>query len=213
MNNPYQWHIERMVFRTIEALNKNYFQALYFNNRETLIREVTQYGKPKMKVGFGGSVTTRELGLATALKNKDVVILDHWKEGLTREDIEKIRVEHLICDLFISSANAITEKGEIVNIDGIGNRINSLTFGPKKIIIIAGYNKIVPDIPAALERIKRIAAPMNAKRLNLPLPCVETGYCVDCKSEARICRAISIMQRKPSASDISVFIINEILGY
>jgi len=214
MNNPsYQWYIERMVFRTIEALNKNYFHALYFNNRETLIREVTQHGKPKMKVGFGGSVTTRELGLATALKNKDVVILDHWKEGLTREDIEKIRVEHLICDLFISSANAITEKGEIVNIDGIGNRINSLTFGPKKIIIIAGYNKIVPDIPAALERIKRIAAPMNAKRLNLPLPCVETGYCVDCKSEARICRAISIMQRKPSASDISVFIINEILGY
>jgi L-lactate utilization protein LutB len=213
MNNPYQWHVERMIFRTIEALNKNYFHALYFNDRETLIREVTQHGKPKMKVGFGGSVTTRELGLATALQNKDVVILDHWKEGLTREDIEKIRVEHLICDLFISSANAITEKGEIVNIDGIGNRINSLTFGPKKVIIIAGYNKIVPDITAALERIKRVAAPMNAKRLNLPLPCVETGYCVDCKSEARICRAISIMQRKPSASDISVFIINEILGY
>jgi len=213
MNITYEWYVEKMVSRTIEALNKNYFHALSFNNRERLIHEVLHYVQPSMKIGFGGSVTIRELGIIQELQKKDVVILDHWKEGLTKEDIEKIRIGHLTSDLFISSANAITEKGEIVNMDGIGNRVNAITFGPKKIIIIAGYNKIVPDIHAALERIKRIAAPMNAKRLNLPLPCAETGYCVDCKSEARICRVLSIMQRKPSASDMSVFIINEVLGY
>ena len=87
-----------------------------------------------------------------------------------------------------------------------------MTFGPGKVIIIAGHNKIVPDVNAALDRIKRIAAPMNAKRLNLPLPCAETGYCHDCKSEARICRITSIIQRKPGGTDISVYLINEELG-
>jgi LUD domain len=87
-----------------------------------------------------------------------------------------------------------------------------MTFGPKKVIIIAGYNKIVPDVNSALDRIKRVAAPLNAKRLGLPLPCAETGYCHDCSAEARICRVTSIIQRRPSGTDVSVYLINEELG-
>jgi len=208
-----EWHTEKMIGRTLKSLKSNYFDAVSFTKREELVNAVLSYVKPKMKVGFGGSITIRELGIVERLKKEDVTLLDHWKEGLAKEEIDKIRMQQLTSDLFISGANAITEKGEIINIDGFGNRINSITFGPKKVIIIVGYNKIVPDIDAGLERIKRIAAPINAKRLNLTLPCTETGYCHDCKSEARICRVISIIQRKPYSTDISIFLMNEKLGF
>lgn len=208
-----QWFVEKKVAKTIKALESNFFEATYFTGRESLINGVLGHVKPKIKIGFSGSVSLREIGLIERLQKEDVLLLDHWKEGLTKEEISEIRIQQLTCDLFIASANAITEKGEIVNIDGFGNRINGITFGPKKVIIIAGYNKIVLDVDSALERVKNVAAPMNAKRLNLPLPCAETGYCHDCKSETRICRVISTIQRRPGATDISVFLINEALGY
>ena len=207
-----EWHNEKTIQRAIKSLESNFFDAAFFPDRKTLTNKVLSYVKPKMKVGFGGSLTVRGLGIVERLKNEDVVLLDHWKPGLSKEEISEIRFQQLTCDLFFSSANAITEKGEIINIDGFGNRTNSTTYGPKKVIIIAGYNKIVPDMNAGIERIKNVAAPMNAKRLNLPLPCAETGRCHDCRSEARICRIISIMQRKPGGTDISVYLINEELG-
>jgi len=206
------WHIEKTIQRTIKALESNFFDAASFSDRQALVDKVMGFVKPKMKIGFGGSITVRSLGILERLKDKDVEILDHWKPGLTKEEINEIRFKQLTCDVFLSSANAITEKGEIINVDGNGNRTNSTTYGPKKVIIIAGYNKIVPDINAGLERVKNVAAPMNAKRLNLSLPCAETGHCHDCKSEGRICRIISIMQRRPGGTDVSVFLINEDLG-
>lgn len=212
MASPQEWHREKMIGRTVEALSSNYFDAHSFTDRSSLINSVMKYVSPGMKVGVGGSLSVRGIGLLERLANNDVQVLDHWKQGLTKEDIGAIRLAQLTCDLFLSSANAITEKGDIVNIDGFGNRVNAMTFGPKKVIIIAGFNKITPDVDSALDRIKRFAAPLNAKRLNLPLPCAETGYCHDCKSEARICRITSIIQRKPNGIDISVYLINEELG-
>ena len=207
-----KWHNEKTIQRAVKSLESNFFDAAFFSDRETLMNKVLSYVKPKMKIGFGGSLTVRDLGIVERLKNEDVVVLDHWKPGLSKEEIDEIRSQQLTCDLFFSSANAITEKGEIINIDGFGNRTNSTTYRPKKVIIIAGYNKIVPDMNAGIERIKNVAAPMNARRLNLSLPCAETGRCHDCRSEARICRIISIMQRKPGGTDISVYLINEELG-
>jgi hypothetical protein len=212
MIRPKEWYTERMIERTVKALSSNYFDAHSFMDKESLINAVMQYITPGLKVGVGGSLSVRGIGLIERLVEIDVEVLDHWKQGLTKEEIGSIRLSQLTCDLFLSSANAITEKGDIVNIDGFGNRINSITFGPKKVIIIAGYNKIVPDVNLALDRIKRVAAPLNAKRLNLSLPCAETGYCHDCKAEARICRVTSIIQRRPSGTDVSVYLINEELG-
>lgn len=207
-----KWHNEKTIQRAIKSLESNFFDAVFFHDRKTLINKVLSYIKPKMKIGFGGSLTVRDLGIVERLADQDVVLLDHWKPGLSKEEIGEIRFQQLTCDLFFSSANAITEKGEIINMDGFGNRTNSTAYGPKKVIIIAGYNKIVSDMNAGIERIKNVAAPMNAKRLNLALPCAETGHCHDCKSEVRICRIISIMQRKPGGTDISVYLINEELG-
>lgn len=206
------WHIAKTIERTVKSLESNFFDAASFSDRNALLDKVLSYVKPKMKIGFGGSITLRSLGIVDRLAGEDVILLDHWKPGLSREEINDIRFKQLTCDLFLSSANAITERGEIINVDGNGNRTNSTTYGPKKVIIIAGYNKIVPDINAGLERVKNVAAPMNAKRLNLSLPCAETGRCHDCRTEARICRIISIMQRKPGGTDVSVYLINEDLG-
>jgi LUD domain len=211
MISPKEWYAEKMMERTVKALSANYFDARSFANRECLINAVMQYITPGLKIGIGGSMSVRGIGLLEKLTDNDVQILDHWKQGLTKEEIGSIRLSQLTCDLFLSSANAITEKGDIVNIDGFGNRVNAMTFGPKKVIIIAGYNKIVPDVDSALDRIKRFVAPLNA-RLNLPLPCAETGYCHDCKAEARICRVTSIIQRRPSGTDVSIFLLNEELG-
>ncbi len=207
-----KWYIEKMMERTVQALKENYFDAAFFTDKKDLINRVMGYVKPRMKIGIGGSMTLREIGLVEKIKKEKVTVLDHWEAGLSKEEIQAMRIQHLTSDLFLSGSNAITENGEIVNIDGFGNRVNSITFGPKKVIIVAGYNKIVPDVEAAIERIKDVAAPMNAKRLNLPLPCAKTGYCHDCKSEQRICRIVSILERKPSGTDISVFIMNESLG-
>jgi len=212
MESPKQWLVDKMINRAVRALSTNYFDALSFNDRESLNLAVMKHVTPKMKIGIGGSMTVRGIGLLEKFSELDVQVLDHWKEGLSKEQVSSIRLAQLTCDLFLASANAITEKGDIVNIDGFGNRVNAMTFGPKKVIIIAGYNKIVPDVNAALDRIKRIAAPLNAKRLNLALPCAETGYCHDCKLENRICRVTSIIQRRPSGTDVSVYLINEELG-
>jgi hypothetical protein len=205
--------IDQLLDKTGKALEANYFHVSLFSDKESLIGKIAGFVRAPFVIGFGGSLTVRELGLVERLRGDGITLLDHWKEGLTKEEISEIRIKQMTSDLFLTSANAITENGEIANIDGVGNRINSMTFGPKKVIIVAGYNKIVPDMNAALERIRNIAAPANARRLGLALPCAKTGKCQDCTSELRICRVISIIQRKPVATDISVFLLNQVLGY
>lgn len=213
MESVREWYIDRMLQRTSTALEARQFEVLLFKKREYLIHEILKQAQPGMTVGIGGSVGLRDLGLPQLLKEKGVVVLDHWLEGLAPEEILDLRLRHLSCDLFLSSINAITEKGEIVNMDGIGNRVGATTFGPSRVVLVAGYNKIVPDVASALDRIKRVAAPMNARRMGLPLPCAETGRCHDCQSEMRICRVLSIIERRPSTTDTAVYLLAEELGY
>jgi hypothetical protein len=213
MESVKEWHIDRTMQRTLAALKARQFDVLSFKTRKDLIREILKQAAPGMTVGMGGSVGLRELGLPELLKEKGILLLDPWREGITPEEVLDFRLRHLSCDLFISGINALTEKGEIVNMDGIGNRIGAMTFGPGRVILVAGYNKIVPDIEAAVSRIKRVAAPMNARRMGLPLPCAETGQCHDCQSEMRICRVLSIIERRPSTTDTAVYLLAEELGY
>jgi hypothetical protein len=116
-------------------------------------------------------------------------------------------------DLFLCSVNAVTMTGEIVNRDGCGNRINAMTFGPRKVVLVAGRNKVVSDLDAALARIEETAAPIRAMSLNRKTPCVKTGVCMDCDSPERICRITSIIHRKPLMTEISVLLLDEDLGY
>jgi hypothetical protein len=147
------------------------------------------------------------------LEQAGKTIYDQWQYTLgTPEEVE-CRKNQMTADLFLSSTNALTMTGEIVNRDGAGNRVNGMTFGPKKVVLCAGVNKIVPDLDTAIARLEEKAGPRRAVSLNRKTPCVKAGICMDCDSPERICRITSIIHRKPIMTDITVVILNEVIGY
>jgi hypothetical protein len=161
-------------------------------------------------IGFGGSLSIQEMGIFEALEGKGKTLLDHGR--VPNEKKADIRRAQLTCDLFLTGTNAVTLDGCLVNLDQNGNRINAMTFGPKKTVIVAGGQKVVADVGEALRRIKSVAAPRNTKRLKLDTPCATSGFCEDCDSPQRICRVYSIIERKPPHSDISVLLCGEPMG-
>ncbi len=208
-----EWWIEERARRAIEKLEAHDFKAIYLRDRESAVEEVLRQVSPKQRIGTGGSVTIRELGILERLEAQGHSLYNHWKPGLSKEVVLEIRKSQMTSDCFLSSVNAITLNGELVNIDGIGNRVNSIHFGPGKVILVAGFNKIVEDIQEAIKRIRNVSAPLNARRLNIDVPCARLGKCVDCNSPNRICRIISIIERRPSLTDILIIIVGEELGF
>ncbi len=213
MDQTKQWWIEERVKKAVEKLVAHDFGAIYAETKEGAVQELWKHITPKQKIGVGGSVTVRRLGILERLEAQGYTIYDHWSPGLSRENVLEIRKLQMTCDLFLSSANAITLNGELVNLDGIGNRVNSINYGPGKVILVAGYNKIVRDVPEGIERIKNVSAPLNAKRLNIDVPCAKVGKCVDCNSPNRICRVLVIHERKPSLTDVLIILVGEELGF
>lgn len=208
-----QWWVEEKAKKAIEKLEAHDFKALFAKDRKEASEEILKYITPQAKVGVGGSVTIRELGILEKLEARGIVLYNHWNPGLPKEEVLQIRKAQMTSDLFLSSTNAITLNGELVNIDGIGNRVNSSVFGPGRVILAAGYNKIVDDVEEAIKRIKNVSAPLNAKRLNIDVPCAKVGKCVDCNSPNRICRVIVIHERRPALTDILIIIVGEELGF
>ena len=178
-----EWHEAAIGGRVVEALKKNGFEAVYFPQRQDAVKLVLDFVTPGMSVGLGGSATIKQLGIPEQAREKGAAILDHGQPDLSPEEKQDIRRKELVCDLFLSSTNAITLDGCLVNVDGNGNRVAALSFGPKKVIVLAGVNKICYDIDAAFERIRTYAAPMNNKRLGLVNTCTTTGVCMDCGSK------------------------------
>lgn len=213
-DDTYQkWLWEKLGQKTVEALKKHGFDAHFVetieNARELILDMVTHCET----FGFAGSHSTRALGVLDALKAQGKRIFDHWQEGLTREEDLGLRLDQGRCDCFFCSANAVSATGEIVNVDGVGNRTNAMTFGPGKVVVVAGMNKVRHDLDSALRRIWEVAGPMRAKSLDMDTPCARTGVCTDCNSPQRICRVTAILHRKPMMTDISVVLINEVLGF
>ena len=208
-----EWWIEEKAKKAVERLVAHDFKAIYVKTKEEAVQEIRKQISPKQRIGVGGSLTLRELGILEKLEAEGYTIYNHWKPGLSRESMLEIRKSQMTSDLFLSSVNAVTLNGELVNIDGIGNRVNSTVFGPGKVILVAGHNKIVDDVQEGIKRIKNVAAPLNARRLNIDVPCAKLGRCVDCNSPNRICRVIVIHERKPSLTDIFIILVGEELGF
>jgi hypothetical protein len=208
-----EWWIEEKAKKAIEKLVAHEFKAIYVKKKEEAVQEVWKHITPKKRIGVGGSLTIRGLGILEKLEAQGCTVYDHWKPGLSKENTLEIRKSQMTSDLFLSSTNAVTLNGELVNIDGIGNRVNSINFAPGKVILVVGYNKIVEDVQEAIKRIKNVAAPLNARRLNIDVPCAKMGKCVDCNSPNRICRVIVIHERKPSLTDILIILVGEELGF
>jgi hypothetical protein len=213
MNKIRAWHNETLGEKVVKALQKNYFNAIYLHKAEEASEYILNNVKEGYKIGLGGSATIKSLDIEDKIKALGAEILDHGIPEFSPEEKLSIRRAQLLSDVFLCSSNAVTLSGELVNVDGAGNRVAAMTFGPKKVIVVVGVNKICQDEEVAFERIKMNAAPMNAKRLGLNTPCTETGLCMDCKSESRICRVYSVLKKKPLVTDITVLIVGENLGF
>ncbi len=206
-------HLRKLAQSVIKPLNKNGFDATYLEDREAARLKMLELVPSGATIGVGGSMTVREIGVLNELERRGHLIYNHWKPDLSQEQILDIRRAHLTSDVFLTSTNALTLKGQIVSTDGAGNRICAMTFGPKRVIIVTGANKIVRDLDAALSRIKDVCTPRAMGESGAAIPCVKTGICTDCDSPARSCRATIILDRRPILTETYVLVVGEELGF
>jgi len=213
MDNNLKQVIEKRVMRTIKNLEKRSMNGYFIKNIDELYRTINSIIPDESVVSVGGSMTLFESGVIEYLRARNVKFLDRYAENLTKENIEQIYRESFFADGYFASTNAITEEGEIYNVDGRGNRVAAMIYGPKKVILIVGTNKIVKNIDEAIERNRRVSAPANVVRLNMDTPCHETGYCTQCNSPSRICNIYTIIDRQFDKDRIHVIFMDGSYGY
>lgn len=205
--------MKEQVKLTISNLERNGFTVRYFQTSEDAKEALLAEIKPEESVGFGGSVTVDQLGIYEALEQQGNTLYWNWKSGPDPEVSKEMRKRAMTTDVYISSTNAITQDGRLVNIDGTGNRLAGLLFGHDRNYVIAGVNKIEKNLDEAMIRVKNIASPKNNQRLAYNNPCTVTGKCSNCDSPTRICRATLVLDRQPSAQKTILYLIGESLGY
>lgn len=213
MDKNVAWVKEQKINRTIEALNKNNMNGYFVKDNEELLEKLKELIKDGDKVAFGGSMSIIEAGVLDFLRKGNYELLDRYKEGLTKEEIVDIYKGAFTSDCYIASSNAVTENGELYNVDGNGNRVSAMLYGPEKVILICGINKIVKNVDEAIKRNREFSAPMNARRLNKKTPCAKVGYCMDCKSEDRLCNEYTLIRRQNNKERMHIIFLNDDLGY
>jgi L-lactate utilization protein LutB len=216
MENPLRRYWELRLEETAGALRANGFEAVVVPDataaREVVVDRILAETAPK-SVSWGGSMTFSGSGLYDALRERrDLEVLDTFDKSLSPAESRELRRRALTVDLFVTGTNAVTETGVLVNLDMWGNRVAAITFGPRHVVILAGRNKVVADLDEALFRVKNVAAPANAIRLDKKTPCVPTGRCQDCNSPDRICNYWTITEKSFPKGRIRVVLINADLG-
>lgn len=207
------WLTAQRCKELVETLNRKHFTVVYCENAEAAAAYIMDQSKDAQSIGFGGSLSVADLKLTPALTAAGKEILNHGYPELTAQERITAMQRQQTCDLFLSGTNAATTDGCLINIDGLGNRVSAMIYGPSKVIVVVGRNKIVDgDMIDGILRVKNEAAPMNAKRLNKETPCAETGFCHDCDSPERICHVTTIIDSKPSGSDFHILVVNEDMG-
>lgn len=211
--------VEQKIQDLIIRLAENNIPAVYVRDGKEALGKVLSMIPEGSIVGFGDSLTLRQIGVVDALEAGNYTFLNPWRPGTSPEENIEIKRRALTSDVFVSGTNALTMDGEIVNMDGHGNRVAALLFGPRKVIIVVGINKIVENLTDALERIRNVAAPLNVERHPHwdPLPsCGITGVCDDCSSPWRICNKTVVIQRQYDNDKykpvINLIIVGEELG-
>ncbi len=213
MNTIEMRHNEALGKTVCAALEKRGFTAVYTADSAAAAGLILDQIKPGMKVAHGGSMTLAALGVFGRIAERGATFIEQNEAGIAADEKARRIHEGFSADIYLSGTNALTRAGDLVNVDGVGNRVAALAYGPKKIIVVVGINKIVRDIDAAFERIETVAAPLNSTRLEKATPCVKTGHCMDCDSESRICRIYEVIRRRPMGADFEVIVVGEALGY
>lgn len=200
--------------KLVGNLKQRHYEAFFCPTAQEAVEKITGMIPEGSSVTWGGSMTIRDMGLTKALHNKEG--LDIWDRDLaqSREEAQEIYRRAFYADYYLSSVNAISEDGEIVNIDGNGNRVAAITFGPKRVILVVGINKVAQNLDTAISRARSLAAPVNMMRFaDLNTPCKNDGMCHDCKSPDSICNYIQIMRNSHPVGRHIVVIVGEELGY
>lgn len=213
MDSNLNWVNEKKIERTMKALEKNNMSAYLVNSEDELFNKIDELLNEGDLVSCGGSMTLFETKVIDYLKNGKYNFLDRHKENLKPEDVKEIYRKSFYADAYFASTNAITENGELYNVDGNGNRVAAMLYGPDKVILVVGVNKIVKDIDEAIKRNKEICAPANAKRLSSKTPCATTGECMDCLSPDRLCCEYTVIKRQRTAGRMHIIFLNENYGY
>lgn len=203
----------KKVERTMKALDAHHFNPKFVQNRHEALELVKLMLNKADKVGVGGSATLNEVGIIQELKSGKYNFIESQAPNLSDEERRARYLDCFMSDVYLSSSNAITEDGFLYNVDGRSNRVAAMLYGPNKVIIVAGVNKIVRDIDEAIKRNREIAAPANALRLNKKTPCAKMLKCCDCKSPERICRNYVLMGPQGLKDRVHVILVNESLGF
>jgi NADPH:quinone reductase-like Zn-dependent oxidoreductase len=199
----------------VKELKAKGYEAVYVPTKEKALEEVLKLIPENVSVGVPGTVTIRDIGAMEKLAERGCKISHHWNPALSPEERKQVLLDEYNADYFLTSANAVTRDGKIVNIDGNGNRVSAMAWGLGTLIFVVGINKVVANLDDAIARAKS-AAPPNTLRLGgsgESAPCVRTGYCVDCNSPARTCRALLILERPTMGRKSHVVLVGEDLGY
>lgn len=200
---------ELLAQKVIKGLESRNMTGCYAADRSEALKKALELIPEGSTVTMGGGMTMEEIGLVKALKEGNY----HYIDRNEAEDKRAAMLEAYDADVYLVSANAITEDGILVNIDGNANRVSALAYGPKKVVLVAGMNKIASDIDGALKRARNIAAPVNAQRFGIDTPCTKTGSCMNCKSPDTICCQFLITRFSKHPGRINVILVNDDLGF
>ena len=198
----------------IKGLEKRNMEGVFCETKEDALAKALSYIEEGSSVTWGGSMSISEIGLIDAVKNGNYEIIDR-SVAKNYDEQREIFSKAVLADYYLMSSNAITLDGELINIDGTGNRVACLTYGPKNVIMIVGMNKVVNDVEDGIKRVRNFASPPNTLRLGLKTPCSMTGRCGDCYGDTCICSQIVVTRRQSAAMRglIKIILVGESLGY
>ena len=216
--------LKARIEKTMQNLRRNKMEPYFCETKEEACALVKTLIKPGDTISSGGSVTLKETGVYDIITSADYNYLDRSRPGITREEVEEVYRQTFSADAFFTSTNALTENGELYNVDGNSNRVAAILYGPKSVVVVCGVNKLVRNIGAAIERVKTKAAPPNTVRLGIDTYCAKAGKCVSlnkenpelcegCHGDGRICCNYVVCAQQRHINRIKVVIINDSFGY
>lgn len=213
MHNAMRINFDKAGPRVVEALERHRFEAYYCATAAEAAEKVMELIPEDHVVSWGGTVTMEELGIMARLRAGERKVIDR-DTAKTPEERNELMRQALLCDTFLMSSNAVSKDGQLVNVDGNGNRVAALCYGPKSVIVVVGMNKITADLETAVARARNVAAPINAQRfLNKSTPCMTTGQCANCSHPECICNQVVITRNCAPAGRIKVVVVGEHLGF
>ena len=209
---PQELRNERLAKTIIKNLQRRHIEGFYYATAEEAVKKVSELIEDGSSVTWGGTMTVRDLGIPQVLKDRGTLEVLDRDLVETPEEKQEMYLRAFSADVYLSSANAISEDGVIVNIDGNGNRVAAITWGPKKVIFVIGLNKVAQTVEAALARVRSTASPINAARFDIKTPCQVDGTCHNCNSTDSICNYVHFLRNSPRGRH-TVVLIGENLGY